>query len=97
MFRRILVHVVIPEPGSTKQDFATAAHLADPCETEVRLIYVIPFLIDAALEYLPKNFFAREGEQPRSTPAKAQEVGLQDVNKLCCPVRGNSSPGPRRS
>ncbi len=76
MFKKILVPVDIADPNPARPALATAAYLAD-AEAEICLIYVIPFLVDAALEYLPKNFFDAEAAQAKGQlQAMALEAGL---------------------
>jgi nucleotide-binding universal stress UspA family protein len=63
MFSRILVPVDIPEPELTGPALAQAAELAKASGAAMHLVYVRPFMIDAALEHLPRDFFAHEERQ----------------------------------
>ena len=79
MFRRILVPVDIADPDPARPALATAAELAHGDQAEIRVIYVIPFMIDAALEYLPRNFFDQEAaEAKRQLEKMAREAGLPE-------------------
>ena len=64
MFSRIVVAVDLSQPELTQHALSKCAELAKAGSAEVRLIYVRPFLIDAALAYLPPDFF--EGEEQRA-------------------------------
>lgn len=77
MFNRILIPIDISEPELTRPALAQAAELAKLSGAKVRLVYVRPFLIDAALEHLPRNFFAHEEKQAlRELESLAQTMDL---------------------
>jgi nucleotide-binding universal stress UspA family protein len=86
VFKKLLVPVDIADPNPARPALATAAYLVD-AEAEICLIYVIPFMVDAALEYLPKNFFDAEAAQAKEQlQAMALEAGLpQSRTRLAVP------------
>jgi nucleotide-binding universal stress UspA family protein len=79
MFHRVLVPVDIADAEPARPAVATARYLADSAEAEIRLVYVIPFMVDAALEYLPKDFFEGEAlDARRRLRSMAMEAGLPE-------------------
>ena len=77
MFKKILVPVDISAPEPAKPAIKAAAELAKAIDAEIRLVYVSPFLLDAALPYLPDNFFQKEEEESKKRlEALAFEAGL---------------------
>src|SRR3546814_17107709 len=77
MFKRILIPIDTANPELARPALAQAAELATASGGLVRLIYVRPFPIEAALAYLPKNFFDEEEKQALSVlDDMAQPMGL---------------------
>lgn len=63
MFSRIVVAVDLAQPELAERALRHAAALAKAFSAEVRLVYVRPFMIDAALAYLPPDFFENEEKE----------------------------------
>ena len=79
VFKKILVPIDVADPTPARPALAAASHLAG-ADTEICLVYVIPFLIDAALEYLPNNFFhAEAAEAKKQLKEMAAEAGLPEA------------------
>lgn len=66
MFARILLSVDISEPDLARPVVAHTVELAKLSGALVRLIYVRPFIVDAAVEHLPPDFFKGEEQQALS-------------------------------
>src|SRR3546814_12218391 len=60
MFKRILIPIDTANPELARPALAQAAELATASGGLVRLIYVRPFPIEAALASLPQNIFDEE-------------------------------------
>lgn len=77
MFSRILVAVDLAQPELTDRALRHVAELAKVSSGHVRLVYVRPFMIDAALAYLPTDFFEREEtDSVAALKALVQPAGL---------------------
>ena len=66
MFSRIVVAVDLAQPELAERALRHAAALAKAFSAEVRLVYVRPFMIDAALAYLPPEEVAKVPNTPGS-------------------------------
>jgi universal stress protein G len=60
MFSRILVAVDLAQPELADRALRQVVELVKAFSAEVRLVNVRPFMIDAALAYLPTDYFERE-------------------------------------
>src|SRR3546814_8278578 len=77
MFKRILIPIDTANPELARPALAQAAELATASGGLVRLIYVRPFPIEAALACLLQNFFDEEEKQALSVlDEMAQTMGL---------------------
>lgn len=84
MFNRILLPVDTAEPELARPALAHAADLARSSGALIRLIHVRPFMVDAALEYLPQHYFDEEERQAVSElQALARDMGLDGAQVSC--------------
>ncbi len=63
MFSKIIVAVDLAQPELADRALRQAADLAKASTGEVRIVYVRPFMVDAALAYLPDDFFEKEEKE----------------------------------
>jgi nucleotide-binding universal stress UspA family protein len=77
MFNKIIVAIDLAQPELADRALRQAADLAKASGGEVRLVYVRPFMVDAALAYLPDDFFeTEEKESVAALKAMVAPAGL---------------------
>ena len=76
MFNRIIVAVDLADPDPARPALQQVADMARS-NGEIRLIHVRPFMVQAALAYLPDNYFEKEEQEAlEALRAIARESGL---------------------